>query len=139
MGISDVASGNMVQALNAIASTTDVTSLLREVAEAYRLTITLERDIQEINLHYRNLEQVNSHVHDEIMSALDRAYSERAEQVAMIERIVHVWTEREQYDLAHSATMKMMDLLKTSPLDKALEARQALAGGPMAIRKLPPA
>ncbi len=129
MSVPDLRGGGIASAIAMIASTTDMTSLLREVAEAYRLTISMERDIHEIDTHYRHLEQVDSHIHDEIMLALERSYAERAEQVAMIERVVTAWNEREQFELAHSATIKMLELLKASPLDKALETRQVLSQG----------
>lgn len=114
-------------AMHAIAATTDVTALFKEVVEAYRLTVSLERDIREIDAHYSNLKKVNAEVHEEIMLALNSAYTERARQIEMIERIVVLWTEKEQYELAHSATMKMMELLENSPLDKALATRQSIS------------
>lgn len=114
-------------AMHAIAATTDINALLREVFEAYRLTVSLERDIHEISSHYDNLRTLNAEIHEEIMLALDSAYSERANQIKMIERIVILWTEKAQYDLAHSATMKMMQLLEKSPLDQAMAARQSIS------------
>ena len=111
------------QMMRMIAATTDVTALVGTVAEAYRLTVSLERDIVEIKAHFANLEQTNRQFHQEIMAALEGRFTERAAQIAFIERVATQLIEREQYEVAHSMVTQLMTLLKQSPVDEAFSKR----------------
>lgn len=108
----------------AIASTTDVTALCREVIEAYRLTVSLQRDIAEIKNHHETARLLNADIHEEVMLALTRSYDERGKQVDMIEKVVLLWTASGHFEIAHAATMKMLELLAQSPLEQAFRNRR---------------
>lgn len=93
---------------------TDVTELLKVVADCYRLSVTAERDIAEIAHHYELERQKSSHRHDEIMLALENEYAERAQQITTIERAAMALIERGQFELAQVIISQLLELQKTS-------------------------
>lgn len=109
----------------AVRATTDVTSLFRLLVETYREAAILERDIAEIQNHYDFIGTVAEQVHKENMLSLEQTYAERNRQVEFIERMAASLIERGQDELAVSVTMRLMDLLKESPLEQAIASRKA--------------
>ncbi len=109
----------------AVRATTDVTSLFRLLVETYREAAVLERDITEIQNYYAFIGSVADQVHKENMLSLEQSYAERNKQVEFIERMAASLIERGQDELAVSVTMRLMDLLKESPLEKAITSRQS--------------
>jgi hypothetical protein len=116
--------GGMAHMRSAIASTTNVTQLVTTVVEAYKLTVSLERDIVEIKAYYANLEATNRQLHSEIMAALEGRFTERAQQVAFVERIASQLIEQRQFETAHSIVTQLMKLLQQSPVDEAFGKRR---------------
>lgn len=102
-----------------VASTTDITALAGTVAEAYRLTVSLERDIVAIKSHYAALEKSNRHFHKEVMAALQGGFAEHAAQIAFIKEAATQLIAEKQFDIAHSIISQLMQLLQQSPVDEA--------------------
>ena len=115
---------NMQHALTMIASTTNVTELVQTVAEAYRLTVSLDRDIIEIQAHYRALEQSDQQLHEQIMLALEGQFTQRADQIAFVERIANRLIDEGQYDAAYSIISQLMTILQQSPVAEAFSKRR---------------
>jgi hypothetical protein len=106
-----------------VASTTDIGSLMGTVFEAYRLTVSLERDIIEIKSYYSNLERSNRQLHDQLMLALKGRFAERAAQIALIRDVAKQLIAEKQFDLAHSIVSQLMGILNQSPLDETQSIR----------------
>lgn len=115
--------GSLGQAMQFVAAATDMNALVATVAEAYRLTVSLERDVLAIKAHYRHLEQTDRQLHDQIMAALDHRFTERASQIGFIERMAAQFIDRGEYDAAQSIITQMMGLLQQSPVDEAFSQR----------------
>lgn len=107
-----------------VASTTDVRALVSTVAEAYRLTVSLERDIVEIKAYYENLEMQNAQFHREMMLALQGRFLERAAQIALVRETATQLIAEKQFDLAHSIISQLMRLLHQSPVEEAMSSRR---------------
>ena len=106
-----------------VASTTDIGSLMGTVVEAYRLTVSLERDIIEIKSYYSNLESSNRQLHDQLMLALKGRFAERAAQISLIRDVAKQLIAEKQFDLAHSIVSQLMSILNQSPLDETQSIR----------------
>jgi len=102
-----------------IAATADITALASTMIEAYKLTVTLERDITHIKEHFAEQRQRNENDHEEIMLAMTQGFEDRRRAVATIEKIVMKLIEHEQYDMAHAATMQLTAILQQSPVEDA--------------------
>lgn len=107
-----------------VASTTDITALASTVAEAYRLTVSLERDIVAIRSHYAALEQSNRQFHEEVLAALQGRFAERAAQIAFIRETATQLIAEKQFDIAHSIISQLMQLLQKSPVEEAFSNRR---------------
>lgn len=107
-----------------VASTTDVRALVSTVAEAYRLTVSLERDIVEIKAYYENLERQNAQFHREMMLALEGRFSERAAQIVLVRETATQLIAEKQFDLAHSIINQLMKLLQQSPVEEVMSNRR---------------
>jgi hypothetical protein len=112
------------QMIGMIAATTDVTALVNTVAEAYRLTVSLDRDVAEIEAYYRRLEETDRQLHQQIMLALEGRFTERAAQIAFVERMVTQLIEHKQFDVAHSIVTQLMKLLQQSPVEEAFSQKR---------------
>ena len=102
-----------------IASTADVTALANTMMDAYKLTVSLERDITQIKEHFAEQRQRNEFDHDEIMLAMMQGFEDRKRAVATIEKVVMALIERDQYEMAHAATMQLTAILQRSPVEDA--------------------
>jgi hypothetical protein len=114
---------NRQQIMGMITGTTNMTSLVSQVVDAYRLTISLKRDLAEIEAHYRNLEASNRQLHEEIMTALTGSFAERATQIGFVERIATQLIAQGEHDIAHSIVSQLITLLRKSPVEEAFQAR----------------
>lgn len=115
--------GQQIQAM--IAASKNVTALVKSVADAYRLTITLKRDIAQIEGHYTHLEQKDRQIHEEIVLALEGRFLERAAQIDFVERIASQLIEKGEYEIAHSIISQLMKILQQSPTREAFANRRA--------------
>lgn len=102
--------------LRMISATTDVTSLASLAMDAYRLKISLERDIVHIKEHYAEQRQRNQHIHEEIMLALAEGFEDRKRIVASIEKVAIGLIDAKEYQMAHTLTMQLSEILKRSPI-----------------------
>jgi hypothetical protein len=107
-----------------IAATTDMNALASTVADAYRLTVSLERDIIAIKAHYATLQKSNLQFHQEIMAALEGRFAERAAQIAFIREAATQLIAEKQFDIAHSIINQLMQLLQISPVDEAFSKQR---------------
>jgi hypothetical protein len=115
--------GNKQQIIGMIAGTTNMTSLVAQVVDAYRLTISIKRDLAEIEGHYRTLAETNRQLHDEIMTALQGSFAERAMQIGFIERMATQLIHEGQHDIAHSVVTQLMVILRKSPVEEVFGRR----------------
>ncbi|MFN7305228.1 MAG: hypothetical protein ACK5TQ_01450 [Acetobacteraceae bacterium] len=106
-----------------IVATADINALAGTVAEAYRLTVSLERDIVEIKARYSALEKSNRQFHEEMMAALAGRFAERAATISFIREAVTNLIAEKQFDIAHAIIGQLTELLRQSPLDEAFSIR----------------
>jgi hypothetical protein len=106
-----------------IAATTDINALAGTVAEAYRLTVSLKRDVVEIKAHYSALEKSNRQFHEEMLALLAGRFAERAATISFIREAVTNLIAEKQFDIAHSIISQLTALLRQSPLDEAFSIR----------------
>lgn len=109
-----------------IRSTENVVDLARQVTEAYRLTISLERDMMAINQRASIERQLASDLHREIMFGLESRFAERKEAIDITRSVITAWVSMGMHELAKECLDKLMALLSASPTDDAIRQRAAL-------------
>lgn len=109
-----------------IQASDNVVDLAREVTEAYRLTVSLERDMLAINLRASIERQLASDLHREIMFGLESRFAERKEAIDITRSVITAWVTMGMHELAKDCLDKLLALLTASPTEDAIRQRAAL-------------
>lgn len=108
-----------------ILATTDVNSMARTMHEAYTLTKTLERDIAQIAQEHESFRLAEANLHTEIMAGLENDFADRRASMSFIQEMIKTWVSEGRHDDAKQATFHMMELLKVSPSQTAMQRRNS--------------
>ncbi len=104
---------------------TDIVTLLAESIHLAQLITTEKRDLEVIRSDYMLMAQKLQNDHEEIMSALDKAYSDRSKMIDSINENAKLMIEAGQYAVGHAIMNRMIDLLALeSPLEIILKSKK---------------
>ena len=104
---------------------TDIVTLLAESIHLAKLVTTEKRDLEVIRSDYMLMAQKLQNDHEEIMSALDKAYSDRSKMIDVINENAKILMDAGQYAAGHAIMNRMIDLLALeSPLEKILNSKR---------------
>lgn len=106
-----------------VLQTTDVNAMAREIAEAYRLTVSLDRDMAAIDATLKVALKDADQLHEQIMFGLEKGFAEREQSIAIVKQFVELNVAAGNVEEAKQVLLHLMTVLEKSPTDRAIEQR----------------